>query len=69
MNHSLITADRATHLKIVAVALVSAIVIVTAAIAAHLAERPAGERLEARAPAVKVGHPVAYSRDGTPVVR
>ena len=69
MNHSLITADRATHLKIVAVALVSAIVIVAAVIAAHVAERPAGDRLEARAPAVKVGHPVAYSRDGTPVVR
>jgi hypothetical protein len=69
MNHSLISADRTTHLKILAVALLGAICIVTAGIAAHIAERPASDRLAAHAPVLKAGHPVAYTRDGTPVVR
>ncbi|HEY0441607.1 MAG TPA: hypothetical protein VGD36_16180 [Xanthobacteraceae bacterium] len=36
MNHSIITADRNTHLKIVVVALVAAIAVVTVGIAARL---------------------------------
>ncbi|MBX6425423.1 MAG: hypothetical protein IRZ09_05805 [Variibacter sp.] len=36
MNHSIITADRNTHVKIVVVALVAAIMVVTVGIAAHL---------------------------------
>jgi hypothetical protein len=36
MNHSIITADRNTHLKMVVVALVAAIMVVTVGIAAHL---------------------------------
>ncbi len=36
MNHSIVTADRNTHVKIVVVALVAAIMVVTVGIAAHL---------------------------------
>jgi hypothetical protein len=36
MNHSIITADRNTHVKMVVVALVAAIMVVTVGIAAHL---------------------------------
>jgi hypothetical protein len=36
MNHSIITANRSTHVKIVVVALVAAIMVVTVGIAARL---------------------------------
>jgi hypothetical protein len=36
MNHSLRTADRATHLKIVVVALIAATVVVSIGISAHV---------------------------------
>lgn len=36
MNHSIITADRNTHMKMVVVALIAAIMVVTVGIAAHL---------------------------------
>lgn len=36
MNHSIVTANRNTHVKIVVVALVAAIMVVTVGIAAHV---------------------------------
>ena len=36
MNHSIVTADRGTHVKIVVVALVAAIVVVSVGVAARL---------------------------------
>lgn len=55
MNHSIITADRNTHVKMVVVALVAAIMVVTVGIAAHL--RSTGVELAGVAPerTVKVG--------------
>ena len=55
MNHSIITADRNTHVKTVVVALVAAIMVVTVGIAAHL--RSSGVELAGVMPdrTVKVG--------------
>jgi hypothetical protein len=64
MDHSLLTASRTTHVKIVVVALLGAILVVTVGIASHL-----GATGSAVAPAVlKAGEPAAYSnRDGAVV--
>jgi hypothetical protein len=55
MNHSIVTADRNTHVKMVVVALVAAIMVVTVGIAAHL--RTSGVELAGVMPdrTVKVG--------------
>lgn len=57
MNHSLYSADRATHLKIVVVALVAATVVAGIGVAARIAgaDRLAGPQIEAKVPLVKVG--------------
>jgi heme A synthase len=57
MNHSLLSADRTTHLKIAAVALLGVLVVVATGIAARLTAAPA-----APAPGViKAGQPTLYS--------
>lgn len=67
LNHSIATADRATHLKIVVVALVAAIMVVTAGIAARLSASDgtvtAGLRTDSviKVGVVKAGQPVAYT--------
>jgi cytochrome oxidase Cu insertion factor (SCO1/SenC/PrrC family) len=69
MTHSLIGADRSTHFKIVAVALVSAIVLVVVGITARVAETDtATARLEAEGPVLKAGKPaLVTTRDGTTI--
>jgi hypothetical protein len=58
MTHSLIHADRGTHCKIVALALIGALLVVMAAVAAKLAGSDAEmARLQARATVVKAGEP------------
>ena len=55
MNHSLPSADQATHIKIVSIALVAAILVVVVGIAARIAAPPntdgtaAGSRVVAKA--------------------
>ena len=44
MNHSLVTADRTTHLKIVAVSLVAAIAVIVVGITARVTVTPAPPR-------------------------
>lgn len=64
MNHSLHSADRLTHLKIVVVALIGATVVAGVGIGARLSGGTAGDglqRVEARAPVVKAGGPVEVS--------
>jgi VIT1/CCC1 family predicted Fe2+/Mn2+ transporter len=61
MNHSLLSADRNTHIKIVSVALVGAILIVAGAIGARLTNA-APERLVS-GPVVKAGVPAAFTRN------
>jgi hypothetical protein len=70
MTHSLIGADRSTHFKIVAVALVSAIVLVMVGITARVAETTdaASARLQAEGPVLKAGKPsIVTTRDGTTI--
>jgi hypothetical protein len=57
MSHSLLTADRGTHIKIVVVSLLGAILIVLAGIAAHVRAGSEIARLQAHAPVVKAGKP------------
>ncbi len=62
MNHSLLSADRGTHVKIVVVALIGALVVVIAGISAHVSD--AGNltaAIKANSPVVKAGKPAVYS--------
>jgi hypothetical protein len=56
MSHSLIGADRATHLKIVAVSLVAAIAVVAVGITARVADGGAAAQA-----VVKAGKPSTYT--------
>ena len=47
MNHSLVTADRTTHLKIVAVSLVAAIAVILVGVTARISDTGASAKLEA----------------------
>ena len=71
MNSSLATADRTTHLKVVVVALIAAILVVTAGIAARVTSIDT-ETARVRTQGVvvvKAGTPTAYSRTETPSIR
>ena len=59
MNHSLYSADRATHLKIVAVALVAATLVAGIGITARISGQAGDVRTEARI--IKAGAPMAVS--------
>ena len=68
MNHSLVTADRTTHLKIVAVSLVAAIAVILVGITARVSDSGASANLQAHGPVLKAGKPAAITaRDGTTV--
>jgi cytochrome oxidase Cu insertion factor (SCO1/SenC/PrrC family) len=68
-NHSLMTADRATHLKIAAVTLLAVVVVV--AVGARARAPDAGTdtaRVETHGPVVKAGKPATFtSRDDASV--
>ena len=71
MNYSLATADRTTHLKVVVVALVAAILVVAVGIAARVSSTDT-ETARVRTQGVvvvKAGTPAAYTRTETPPVR
>ena len=69
MNHSLVTADRTTHLKIVAISLVAAIAVILVGITARVTETgTASANIQAHGPIIKAGKPSAVTaRDGTTV--
>jgi len=71
MNHSLVTADRTTHLKIVAVSLVAAIAVILVGITARISDTGtanANGKLEAHGPMLKAGkNSVVTSRDGSSI--
>jgi hypothetical protein len=69
MSHSLLQASPRTHVKIVVVALVGAILVVVAGIAAHVSANRDIARLQAHAPVLKAAKPVTYSGQGGAVVR
>jgi hypothetical protein len=65
LNHSLLSADRTTHLKIVSVALLGAILLVAIGITARLES----SQTATNAAVVKAGTPAIYTRAETPPVR
>jgi hypothetical protein len=66
MNHSIYSADRATHLKIVVIALVAGI----AGIGLSLSSRPHSEAGSIQsAGVVKAGKPVVITRSDASVIR
>jgi hypothetical protein len=70
MNHSLVTADRTTHLKIVAVSLVAAIAVILVGITARVTDSSgAATNLQAQhGPVIKAGKPSAVTAaEGNPV--
>jgi hypothetical protein len=70
MNHSLVTADRTTHLKIVAVSLVAAIAVIVVGITARVADESGAPsaNLQAHGPVIKASKPTAVTAaEGTAV--
>ena len=68
MNHSLVTADRTTHLKIVAVSLVAAIAVILVGVTARIADTGASAKLESHGPVLKAGKPATVTvRDGSTI--
>ena len=65
MNHSIYSADRSTHLKIVVVALVAGIAVAGFGISA----RTSSDDYTQTARVIKAGKPVAISSSGASVVR
>jgi hypothetical protein len=68
MNHSIYSADRTTHLKIVVVALVAGILIAGFSISAHNTSDE-GFTQTAGTSVMKAGKPVAITSSGSSVVR
>lgn len=68
-NSSLRTADSLTHIKIVVVSLVAAIVVVGVGIAARPTVPDMSTQLEARAPVLKAGGPVIWSGNDNVTIR
>jgi len=68
-NYTLTTADRRTHLKIVAVSLIAGIAVVAIGIAARPELPDMSTRLEARAPVLKPGKPVVWTHADQVTIR
>jgi hypothetical protein len=66
MNHSIYSADRATHLKIVVVALAAAVVVAAVGITARV---NANDEYAQDARIIKAGQPVAITSSNTSMVR
>jgi hypothetical protein len=64
MNHSMYSADRGTHLKIVVLGLLCATVVAVIGIFAHVSDLDLGT-----AALVKAGQPTAMSSNQTPTIR
>ena len=71
MNSSLRTADRATHVRIVIVALVAAVVVVTVGLNARapVTDTVTATKTRIDGPVQKAGRPTIYSNSGGSTVR
>ena len=69
MNHSLVTADSTTHIKIVAVSLIAAIAVILVGVSARITDTgTASAKLESHGPVLKAGKPATItSRDGSSI--
>jgi hypothetical protein len=63
-NYALATADRLTHVKVVAVALIACIAIVSAGKAAHQERSDTNARVEIRSQMIVAGKPVLWTSAG-----
>ena len=68
-NYMLNSADRLTHLKIVAVSLVAGIIVVGVGIAARPELPDMSTRRESRAPVLKSGKPVIWTQSDQVTIR
>ena len=68
-NYTMNTADRLTHIKIVVVSLIAGIAVVAVGIAARPELPDMSTRLEARAPVLKPGKPVVWTRADQVTIR
>jgi len=69
-NSTIFTADRNTHVKIVAIALVASISILAVGIAARTTTAAdSTARIQTAGPALKAGKPVAFSHSDTTAIR
>jgi hypothetical protein len=66
MNHSIYSADRSTHLKIVAIALVAGIAVVAVGLSARL---NTDDGYAQTAHVIKAGKPVVITSSGASMVR
>jgi hypothetical protein len=69
MNYTLMTANWATHLKVVVVSLIASIVIVVGVIAARPSLPDMSTQLEARAPVLKAGKPLIWTSSEKVTIR
>jgi hypothetical protein len=69
MSRSLLSASPHTHVKIVVLALVGAILIVLGSITAHVNQSRGMAGLQAHAPVLKAAKPVHYSSETGTMVR
>jgi hypothetical protein len=69
MNYTLMTADRATHLKVVIVSLMASIAIVVGVMAARPGLPDMSTQLEARAPVLKAGKPATWTSSEKVTIR
>jgi hypothetical protein len=69
MNHSMYSADRATHLKIVVVALIGATLVAGIGIAARVSDTNSATAMKANGPVLKAGQPVVITSSETNAVR
>ena len=68
-NYSLNTADRLTHLKIVAVSLVAGIVVIGVGIAARPELPDMSTRMDSHAPVLKADRPVVWTQSDRVTIR
>jgi len=69
-NSTIFTADRTTHLKIVAVSLVASIAVLMVAISArNTTVADTAARIQTAGPAIKAGKPIAMTRSDVSEIR
>jgi len=69
MNHSLLTADRATHVKIIVVTLIAATIVVSIGISAHVTRVETAAGVRSKGPVLKAGKPATYTDRDAPFIR
>ncbi len=68
-NHSLRTADRLTHVRVVVMSLIAGIAVISVGIAARPPVPDMSAQLESRAPVLKAGQPVIVTGSQATVIR